>query len=190
MFASLLATTLDQYQAEVADESDDLALLLERLAAGDALDDRRTLPGHVTTSAIVLDPAGDRVLLVFHRALGRWLQPGGHWEPTPSTAPPPALSALAASAAREVREETGIEGLVLHPWHAEPAVPIDIDTHPIPAHPRGEPAHWHFDLRFAFVAPPGALLTAQEDEVSAVAWKPVGALDPICPRAFRRLTGR
>jgi 8-oxo-dGTP pyrophosphatase MutT (NUDIX family) len=191
-FARVLGETLDRYRAEVLDASDDLALLLARHAAGDALDDRRTLPGHVTTSAIVLDPAAEHVLLVFHRALGRWLQPGGHWESDPDfPAADPAFSPLAASAAREVREETGIASLVLHAWHAGSAVPVDVDTHAIPANPRkGEPAHVHFDVRFAFVAPPDALLQAQEDEVSGVAWKPFGDLQPICPRAFRRLAPR
>jgi 8-oxo-dGTP pyrophosphatase MutT (NUDIX family) len=188
-FARVVGKTLDRYRAEVLDASDDLALLLARHAAGDALDDRRTLPGHVTTSAIVLDRAGEHVLLVFHRALGRWLQPGGHWEADPDfPVADPASSPLAASAAREVREETGIASLALHPWHAGSAVPVDVDTHAIPANPRkGEPDHVHFDIRFAFVAPAGARLKAQEAEVTGVAWRPLAELAAICPRAHRRL---
>lgn len=38
---------------------------------------RRTHPeGHVTASAIVAQPSPDGFLLVFHRRLDRWLQPG------------------------------------------------------------------------------------------------------------------
>ena len=181
-FADLLGRTLDRYRAEVADNTDDLALLLERFAAGDALDARSTMPGHVTTSAIVVDEAGQGVLLVRHRSLGLWLQPGGHWEPAPT---------LAASAEREAREETGVTGLHLHPWHCDPVLPIDIDTHPIPANPRkGEPAHHHFDIRFAFVASRASELRAQEDEVADVAWRPFDHLAAICPRVHRRLGPR
>lgn len=181
-FATLLGLSLARYRAEVADASDDLGLLLERLAAGDALDDRRTLPGHVTTSAIVVDSTGGHVLLVFHKALRRWLQPGGHWEPAPS---------FAASAEREAREETGVRTLDLHPWHGAADLPIDVDTHPIPANSRkGEPAHVHFDLRFAFVAPLDAPLSAQEDEVAGAAWRPFDALAAIAPRVWRRLGPR
>lgn len=182
MFASLLARTVERYRAEVADDSDDLDLLLGRLAAGDALDRRDTVPGHVTTSAIVLDETGQGVLLVHHRALGRWLQPGGHWEPAPG---------FLDSAAREAREEAGVANLLLHPWHPDAGLPIDIDTHPIPANPRrGEPPHWHFDVRFAFVAPRDTVLAAQEDEVTGVAWRPLSELAAICPRVHRRLSSR
>lgn len=178
-FRERLGRTLGRYRDEVADASDDLALLLARHAAGDALDDQRTLPGHVTTSAIVLDPAGEQVLLVFHRTLRRWLQPGGHWEPAPG---------FAASALREAMEETGVGPLPLHPLHGGDEIPVDIDTHSIPANSRrNEPAHVHFDLRFAFVAAADTVLTGQPDEVAAVAWRPFGELKAIAPRAWRRL---
>ena len=57
-------------------------------------------PGHVTASGLVLSPDGSSVLLVLHRRLGRWLQPGGHLEPGDPD--------IAAAARREVREETGL----------------------------------------------------------------------------------
>jgi len=37
-------------------------------------------PGHITCTALVLDPDGRRVLLVHHHRLRRWLLPGGHVE--------------------------------------------------------------------------------------------------------------
>src|SRR5437762_10909961 len=39
---------------------------------------RHMSPGHFTASAFVLSPDYDEVLLIFHKKLGRWLQPGGH----------------------------------------------------------------------------------------------------------------
>ena len=50
-------------------------------------------------------------------------------------------------------------------------MPIDIDSHPIPANDRrGEPAHTHHDFRFAFAADPADPLVANAAEVSAAAW--------------------
>ena len=183
-FARLLVGTVARYRATVADGTDDLALLLERMAAGDALDDRRTVPGHVTTSAVIVDPAVSQTLFIHHRAAGRWFQPGGHWEPAPR---------FVDSARREAEEETGAAGLGLHPWHGtvEDPLPIDIDSHDIPARPaRGEPAHVHFDMRFVFVLEPGAVLSAQDAEVSGLAWRPIADLARVCPRVHARLRSR
>jgi 8-oxo-dGTP pyrophosphatase MutT (NUDIX family) len=120
--------------------------------------DRRIPEGHLTGSALVVSAAGDRVLLLHHRKLGRWLQPGGHAEPGERGGERVAL--------REAREETGIEGLALHP--AAPR-PLDVDVHPIPAR-REEPAHRHLDLRYLVVAPPGAALRRAEAEARALRW--------------------
>ncbi len=105
----------------------------------DALD-RSCVPGHFTGSAMVVDAAAERVLLMLHAKLGRWLQPGGHADGD---------GRLGRVALREAAEETGIDGLIL----IEP--PLDLDVHEIPAR-RGEPAHLHLDVRYLVRAPVGA----------------------------------
>ena len=39
---------------------------------------RSCVPGHMTASSIVIDAARDKTVLLKHRKLERWLQPGGH----------------------------------------------------------------------------------------------------------------
>ncbi|MCH2412392.1 MAG: NUDIX domain-containing protein, partial [Acidimicrobiales bacterium] len=75
---------------------------------------RTCRPGHLTGSALVVDPTDRRILLLFHAKLQRWLQPGGHADGDGD---------LARGALREAGEETGIAGLrVLEP-------PVDLDVH-------------------------------------------------------------
>jgi 8-oxo-dGTP pyrophosphatase MutT (NUDIX family) len=73
--------------------------------------------GHITASAAVLDADGSRVLLTLHRKIGRWLQLGGHCEEGDAT--------LAAAAAREATEESGITGLAMLPG------PVNLDRHAV-----------------------------------------------------------
>lgn len=178
-FLQRLADAVARYRAETADPDEHLALLRWQIGERHALDSRDCFPGHVTTSAIVLAPDHRRILLIDHVVIGRWLQPGGHWEDA---------GAFHESAAREAVEETGVQGLRLHPWHEGGDLPFAIDSHDVPGKPaRAEPAHVHHDLQYLFLADPALPLVAQVEEVHAAAWKPVAELAGIAPRAHARL---
>jgi len=103
-------------------------------------------PGHITCTGLVLAPDGERLLLVHHRRLDRWLLPGGHVEPEDP--------AIWDAARREVVEETGAVLAV----NGHPPL-ISLDVHGIPPR-RNEPYHLHHDLVFHFRA------TAEELQVS------------------------
>jgi 8-oxo-dGTP pyrophosphatase MutT (NUDIX family) len=131
--------------------------------------DRRILEGHLTGSAIVVSAPGDQVLLLHHRKLDRWLQPGGHADRGEATGEEVAL--------REVAEETGLRDLALHPTAPRP---LDVDVHQIPAR-KDEPAHEHLDLRYLVVARDPADLSPQMEEMHAlrwVAWEDTDTLGP------------
>lgn len=178
-FIDRLGAVVHRYRAEVASAREHLALLRWQIAEGHALEDRATLPGHVTTSAIVLSPDSQQVLLIDHVVIGRWLQPGGHYEPA---------ARFFQSAAREAVEETGVTGLTLHSWHNNDDVPFVIDSHDVPGKPsRHEVDHIHHDLQYLFVADPALPLTAQQEEVHAAMWKPISALADISPKAMARM---
>ncbi|MCB5170146.1 NUDIX hydrolase [Streptomyces bambusae] len=137
-------------------------LYLEHLAAHPDGMGKPCTAGHLTGSALVIDPARGRVLLTLHRKLGLWLQMGGHCEPGDET--------MADVALREAREESGIaSGLTLLPGG-----PVRLDRHPIPA-----PCNWHLDVQYAALAPAEAVAEISDesldlrwfayDEVAAVA---------------------
>jgi 8-oxo-dGTP pyrophosphatase MutT (NUDIX family) len=111
----------------------------------------------MTGSAWIVDPARSRVLLVHHRKLGRWLQPGGHADGDPD---------LARVATREAREETGLAGLRL-----VGAGVFDVDVHEIPAQPDA-PAHLHYDVRFLMENNSTAQPVANEESL-ALRWWPL-----------------
>jgi 8-oxo-dGTP pyrophosphatase MutT (NUDIX family) len=119
--------------------------------------DREDTFGHVVASGLVASPALDRVVLLHHRQLDMWLQPGGHAEPG-ETRP-------SQVARREAREETGLD---LEPHPDRPGL-VDVDAHRIPATDR-MPRHWHFDLRYVFQADPGEEPVVPDAEGHEVRW--------------------
>ena len=131
---------------------------------------RRDNPGaHVTASTLVVHADLDRVLLCLHGRMDRWVQLGGHCEEGDST--------LEEAAKREATEESGIDGLLLH--HA----PIDLDIHEVSC--RYGPA-LHYDVRFAALAPAGAVerISAESREL---AWFAPDALPAPLASATDRL---
>ncbi|WP_345713543.1 NUDIX domain-containing protein, partial [Kineococcus glutinatus] len=124
---------------------------------GPALLTRAAAPAHVTASALLLTPDGTRTCLVLHGRMQRWVQPGGHLEPGDA--------GLAAAAARELAEETGLVAAV----RAEPLV---LSRHRAPCRP-GE-VDWHLDVQHVAVGAERAPVCSAES--AAVAWWDVGAL--------------
>ena len=113
------------------DERGSITTFLDRYdTLSDPMDQERD-PVHVTGSAIVTGPRG--VVLLRHKRLGLWLQPGGHIDPgeTPWDA-----------ALREAEEETGLA--VRFTDVGSDGVPrlVHVDVHP------GGRGHTHLDLRY------------------------------------------
>lgn len=136
---------------------------------------RTHVSGHFTGSAWLVSADGARVLLMHHRKLDRWLQPGGHADGDVD---------LARVALREAQEETGVIGLRVE------AEIFDLDRHRIPA--RGdEPEHWHYDVRFV-VRTGGDERFVVNEESHALAWWSVDemAADPSIEPSLRRMAAK
>ena len=124
---------------------------------------RSSFPGHFTGSALVVSAEGDRALLHHHRKLDKWLQFGGHCDGDED---------VLRVAKREALEESGIEGLIVASER-----PFDLDIHPIPAK-GGEPEHFHYDIRYVFIAPENASFVTSE-ESNELRWFTAEELEPL-----------
>jgi 8-oxo-dGTP pyrophosphatase MutT (NUDIX family) len=135
---------------------------------------------HLTASMVVIDPTARTVLLVWHKATGKLMFPGGHVDPdeTPFDA-----------ATREVFEETALTHLTAHrtepltqlPGMRQEPNPWVTYEIPAPAKPDrpgkpAEPAHSHIDMLFIATANSEMPLEPALGEVLTAGWYPVAEL--------------
>jgi len=99
---------------------------------------RENLDAHFTASAWILNVNTRSVLLLHHKKLNKWLQPGGHADGEMD---------LEKVARKEAKEETNLDNLTLYSHNI-----FDIDIHLIPER-KGIPTHYHYDVRFAYFCP-------------------------------------
>ena len=120
-------------------------------------------PGHVTASCFVTTPKikNAYTVLIYHKTLQRWLQPGGHLEHSDES--------LEMAARRELLEETGLTSKL------ECMGLIDLDIHTIPAKGH-QPAHKHFDMRFLFISDKTTLNAGSD--VTKAKWTSVAKITP------------
>ena len=128
--------------------------------------ERTLLVGHLTGSAWIVTPNRQQIVLIHHRKLDRWFQPGGHADGNPH---------ISAVAMQEAHEETGLKQLRFVGEPGEPPAIFDVDVHLIPAR-TNEPAHLHYDIRFLIEARPDEPFI-QSGETKSIKW--VGLKDII-----------
>jgi 8-oxo-dGTP pyrophosphatase MutT (NUDIX family) len=157
-----LLLLLDRYLDRYPDEEAMVARVRALVESRADCACRSCRPGHLTGSAWIVSPDRQRVALVHHRKLERWLQPGGHADGDTD---------IAAVAWREATEETGLGHLHLISG-GEALIPLDIDVHVIPARYDAagqlvEEAHEHHDLRFLFIALDDSPIVASHESHAA-----------------------
>jgi 8-oxo-dGTP pyrophosphatase MutT (NUDIX family) len=139
--------SLQQRQAVDARERRSIETCLQELRRLPEPFDQHADPVHVTGSAVVVSPAG--MLLLKHKRLGIWVQPGGHLEPaeTPWSA-----------AWREAAEETGLA----LPTPAPELLHVDVHA--------GGRGHTHLDLRYLIIVAEASEPAPPEGESQEVRW--------------------
>lgn len=158
MHRNALLQQLANHRTRFMDEVAYIRRAIDFIRTHEKIFDRAT-PVHVTASAWVVSQDRKKVLLIHHRKLNRWFQPGGHADGDPD---------VLRVALRECAEETGIapDNIRL----VDPAI-FDVDMHSTPA--MGQtPAHEHIDIRF-LVEIDDSLPIPGNDESHAVEWVPL-----------------
>lgn len=182
-----LAEDVMAYQPVNEQEHVDRELILGRLAHDPHVADRSSL-AHLTTSAWTVDAAGERVLLCYHNIYDSWSWVGGHADGELD---------LAAVAARELAEETGVTRARLVDAGAGGIASLEVltvDGHVKRGHYVG--SHLHLNVTYLFVADSSLALRKKPDENSGVRWV---ALDEVlalssepwmCERVYEKLIAR
>jgi 8-oxo-dGTP pyrophosphatase MutT (NUDIX family) len=156
---------LEQAIAHYADRYPDEHEVTDRffglLAEHENCFERDCWAGHITGSAWLVDPSRNDLLLTHHKKLNMWLQLGGHSDGESDTV---------QVALREAREESGLRTEIL-----DESV-FDLDVHEIPAR-KSDPAHYHFDVRFALRALDRDYTVS--DESLDLAWVPIAELETV-----------
>ncbi len=136
-----ISSIIDQYlkiypDKKIKKKAEELLRTRESCAA------RKNFFGHITASAMLVDKYLASFLLIHHKFLDRFLQPGGHIEESDQT--------IRGAAERELCEETGVENVIYLPIDDSNAeLPLDVDVQKIPSNARkNEPEHLHFDFRY------------------------------------------
>ena len=154
-----LIDEIEAYRPSCEQEERDRAVILAFLAAHEDAFLRSNPVAHMTASAWVVNPARDKVLMVYHRLYDSWSWTGGHAD---------GETDLLAVALRECREETGVE-------HVRPVTDriYSIEILTVDGHEkRGQyvPSHLHLNLTYLLEADERDSLRVCEDENSGVRW--------------------
>lgn len=140
--------TLEDHSSSDQKEIQDINLIIKMCTTYPDIFSSYCEAGHITGSALIVEPTSKKILLHYHISIGKWLQFGGHseYETTPWQI-----------AYREAIEETNLTDLEFYPAEQNPT-PIDIDAHIIAAR-QDQPEHYHLDFRYLFVTKQPELVT-------------------------------
>lgn len=147
------------YEPVNEQERRDKELILRFIADNDDAFCRENQIAHMTASAWVVNPARDKVLMVYHRIFDSWSWTGGHADGERN---------LLAVALREVSEETGISRLKSVTEDIFSLEILTVDGH----EKRGQyvPSHLHMNVTYLIEADDTQALKICPDENSGVRW--------------------
>lgn len=154
-----LLTLLERYRTPFMDEAAMVEKSRRFVLEHEACFDRALMHGHITGSAWVVNPSRDHALMLHHRKIDRWFQPGGHAD---------GEADVREVAVKETVEEAGVD-----PRHIRVVSPeiFDVDIHVIYPSPTDD-RHQHYDIRFLLELDDQIELLGS-DESHDVLWVPL-----------------
>ncbi len=154
-----LIDEIKSYRPCCEQEERDKAVILAFLDAHDDAFLRENLVAHMTASAWVVNPARDKVLMVYHKLYDSWAWTGGHAD---------GETDLLSVALRECREETGVQHVKAASEEIYSLEILTVDGH----EKRGQyvPSHLHLNLTYLLEADDHDSLQVCEAENSGVHW--------------------
>ena len=150
---------IEKYCPCCEQEARDKAVILALIDSNPDAFERSNLIAHMTASAWVVNPARDKVLMVYHRIYDSWSWTGGHADGERD---------LLSVALREVREETGVKSARPVTEDIYSLEVLTVDGH----EKRGAyvSSHLHLNVTYLLEADEGEALTVKPDENSGVRW--------------------
>ncbi len=156
---------IQAFQPSCEQEECDKKIIMEYISKySDKILTRECTHAHMTGSSMIFNASRDKVLMVYHNIYKSWSWTGGHADGDED---------LFRVAAREAREETGVETL-----YALGSL-FAVDVLPVWGHwKRGSyvSSHLHLNLTYLLEADEGEELRAKEDENSGVQWIPISRI--------------
>lgn len=133
MHAFKLEEKLNNYNPSIKSEKTSKKFMINFLKNNSDSFLRTNTEGHFTASSLLINKERTCALLMKHKKLNKWLQPGGHSDGNKN---------LLAVSIKEASEESGIKDI-----KAISSEIFDLDIHEIPER-KGEKSHLHLDVRF------------------------------------------
>ena len=150
---------IEKYRPCCEQEARDKAVILSFIDSAPDAFERSNLIAHMTASAWVVNPAQDKVLMVYHKIYDSWSWTGGHADGERD---------LLSVALRVVREETGVKSARPVTEYIYSLEVLTVDGHEKSG--KYVPSHLHMNVTYLLEADDHDALTVCEAENSGVAW--------------------
>ena len=164
-----LIEELERYTPFNEQEDMDRGLIISELKNNDSVYTRKSLNGHMTASAWIVNGKRDKVLMAFHNIYNSWAWTGGHADGDEE---------LLNVAVKEAIEETGIEHIKALNKDIFSVEIIPVSGHEKRAHYVS--SHLHYNVTYLLEASEDDELSIKEDENSKVGWIPIAELSDYC----------
>ena len=139
-----LKKALQDYCQFFQEDPQKFSSIFDLIAKDSNLQDRSNMEGHLASQGFLFNKDFTKVLLLHHKSLDIWIQPGGHMDPEDTD--------LVLATQREVLEETGLSECSYLPVdEVNPLMPIRVVVNDIPSNPKKQEGdHTHIDLAYIF----------------------------------------